>query len=368
MTQVNPGNEKLKRRYRRHLQGARGLAESTIDNTLRAIAEYERFTQFRDFGRFRTTDAEAFKKRLLSGGGRRAVELSNRSTARGKLQPLQRFFNWLAEQDGFRTRVRFSDAEFFNLSNRDAQIARDRPAKPAPTLEQVQHAIWSMPTATPVEKRDRALVACILLTGVRVKAAITLKLKHVCADRLGIDQDATTVATKFSKTMRTVFFPVGDDIRQIFLDYVDWLRLDLRWNGNDPLFPRTQLQVGEERHFRSCGLERCHWATPDPVREAFRKAFRAGNLAYYSPHAIRRTLALLGQQRCRTPEELKAWSQNLGHEQVLTTMTSYGAVSLPRQTEIIRSLGAPQDDDAAAFAAFQAFRNDPRLALLFGPK
>jgi len=27
-------------------------------------------------------------------------------------------------------------------------------------------------------------------------------------------------------------------------------------------------------------------------------------------------LALLGGQRCRTPEEYKAWSQNLGHEHV----------------------------------------------------
>jgi hypothetical protein len=37
-----------------------------------------------------------------------------------------------------------------------------------------------------------------------------------------------------------------------------------------------------------------------------------------------------------------AWSQNLGHEKVLTTFTSYGAVACGRQGEILRGLAAPQ--------------------------
>ena len=42
---------------------------------------------------------------------------------------------------------------------------------------------------------------------------------------------------------------------------------------------------------------------------------------------------------CTTPEAFKAWSQNLGHEHVLTTLTSYGTVAPYRQAELIRSLG-----------------------------
>lgn len=38
-----------------------------------------------------------------------------------------------------------------------------------------------------------------------------------------------------------------------------------------------------------------------------------------------------------TPEEIKAWSQNLGHEGVLTTFTSYGKVPVHRQGELIRT-------------------------------
>lgn len=36
-----------------------------------------------------------------------------------------------------------------------------------------------------------------------------------------------------------------------------------------------------------------------------------------------------------TAEELKAWSQNLGHENMLTTFTSYGTVPEYRQKLIV---------------------------------
>ena len=52
----------------------------------------------------------------------------------------------------------------------------------------------------------------------------------------------------------------------------------------------------------------------------------------------RDTLVQLGERRCRTPEQFKAWSQNLGHEKVLTTFCSYGEVTRMRQGELIRGL------------------------------
>ena len=38
----------------------------------------------------------------------------------------------------------------------------------------------------------------------------------------------------------------------------------------------------------------------------------------------------------------KAWSQNIGHDKVLTTFYNYGTVSNHRQSEIIKSLSTPQ--------------------------
>src|ERR1700677_1148554 len=74
-----------------------------------------------------------------------------------------------------------------------------------------------------------------------------------------------------------------------------------------------------------------HWSNATPIRAIFRQAFEGAGLIYFNPHSIRKALTRLGEQSCQTPEQFKAWSQNLGHERVLTTFTSYGAVRADRQ-------------------------------------
>ncbi|MEM1363641.1 MAG: hypothetical protein AAGF94_18375 [Pseudomonadota bacterium] len=75
----------------------------------------------------------------------------------------------------------------------------------------------------------------------------------------------------------------------------------------------------------------------------FKDALTAAGLPSFGPNSIRDTLAELGQRVCRSPEEFKAWSQNLGHEDVLVTFRSYGAVAAGRQMEIIARMRDPGD-------------------------
>lgn len=56
------------------------------------------------------------------------------------------------------------------------------------------------------------------------------------------------------------------------------------------------------------------------------------------PHTFRDTLAHLGQKICKSPEEFKAWSQNVGHGNVLTTFLSYGEVASDRQGDMLSNL------------------------------
>ncbi|MGP8173195.1 MAG: site-specific integrase, partial [Terracidiphilus sp.] len=81
--------------------------------------------------------------------------------------------------------------------------------------------------------------------------------------------------------------------------------------------------------------------------------FELAGLPYFHPHSLRKTLARLGEQVCRSPEDFKAWSQNLGHEKVLTTFLNYGSVTCDRQGEILRGLITPRQrskSDAGAIA------------------
>jgi hypothetical protein len=45
---------------------------------------------------------------------------------------------------------------------------------------------------------------------------------------------------------------------------------------------------------------------------------------------------------CETIEQMKVWSQNIGHEGVMTTLKSYGHVEHARQQELIAALWQPK--------------------------
>jgi hypothetical protein len=97
------------------------------------------------------------------------------------------------------------------------------------------------------------------------------------------------------------------------------------------------------RHFQAAGFARQHWSSGTPIRKIFRKAFGAAGLPYFNPHSFRNTLVRFGERCCQSPEEFKAWSQNLGHEKVLTTFSSYGDVPASRQAQIMKDLVLPRE-------------------------
>ena len=337
MTSYNATNERVKRHYFAYLAEALGHSDQTIDAVAKAIARFEAFTKGKDFKKFHIEQAKGFKLSLADRRGSRSGEPLSKATLYATLTALKRFFVWLAGQPGYKSRISYSDAEYFNLSAKETRIAKaTRPAR-VPTLEQIRHVIQSMPATTEIERRDRALIAFTILTGARDGAVASLNLRHIDVTDGKIDQDAREVRTKFSKSFVTTFFPVGDDIRAVVADWVAYLRTEKLWCHDDALFPATKVAVGKSLRFEVAGLDRKHWSSAGPIRTIFKEAFASVGLPYFNPHSFRKTLALLGGQRCKTPEEYKAWSQNLGHENVLTTFCSYGDVSHHRQIEIIRS-------------------------------
>lgn len=95
-----------------------------------------------------------------------------KSTMRSVLATLREFTLWLSQQDGFRSRIRAADADYFNLSRRDEAEARAAPPRPAPSINQAKRALALMPSTTPQQMRDKAIFALLCLTGVRVAALV----------------------------------------------------------------------------------------------------------------------------------------------------------------------------------------------------
>ena len=342
MTKHNANNERIKRRYFAFLKEAKRHSEPTVDAAAKALDRFEVYAKHRDFKTFHVEQAIAFKKHLAEQKGQQSGEKLSKATLHATLTQLKRFFQWLAGQPGYKSRLKYSDAEYFNLSDKDTRVATAQREQKSPTLEQVKHVIAAMPTNTDIERRNRALIAFTLLTGARNRAIASMKLKHVDLVTNSVSQDAREVKTKFSKTFNTFFLPVGDDIREIVVEWVNYLREEKLWGNDDPLFPATHVALGTACKFEAAGLTRGHWRTTSPIRAIFRDAFVSAGLPYFNPHSFRHTLVQLGESVCRSPEQFKAWSQNLGHENVLTTFLNYGEVACHRQGEIIRGLATPQ--------------------------
>ncbi len=338
MAKHHPANERVKRRYLIYLQEANQLAESSIDQVAAAIAAFEKSAGYKDFKHFHIEKARRFKRQLLEHVNPDTGKGLAKSTIHSRLMAVKGFFKWLAGQPGYKSRIRYSDADYFNSSANDERIAKAVRERPVPTLDQILHVLRSMPDATVLERRDRALVAFTLLSGARDNAIASLKLRHVDLKARTVNQDAREVRTKTRKTFISDFFPVGDRVEQIVADWVAELQSDQLFGPDDPLFPSTAIGLNDDGHFAPIGLSRKNWSNAGPIRKIFRAAFEHAGLPYFNPHSLRKTLVSFGQSRCRTPEDLKVWSQNLGHEDVLTTLRSYGAVSRERQAEIMAGL------------------------------
>lgn len=342
MPKHHADNERIKRQYFAFLKEAKRQSEASVDAVAKALARFEADTYHRDFRAFHFEQAIAFKRRLADRDSQVTGAKLSKATLNSTLAYLKHFFQWLALQPSYKSRLNYSDAEYFNLSEKDARVATARRERPAPTLEQIKHVIATMPAVNEIERRNRALVAFALLTGARDGALATLRLKHLDLAAGSVYQDARDVNTKFSKSFTTYFFPVGPEPRQIVEDWVAYLRHQKLWGNDDPLFPATRIELGATRHFEATGIDRKPWSTASPIRAVFKQAFEAAGLPYFNPHSVRRTLAQLGETICQTPEQFKAWSQNLGHEGVLTTFYSYGGVAQRRQGEIIQELATPK--------------------------
>jgi site-specific recombinase XerD len=343
MSKSNAENERIKRRYFAYLKEASRYSEQSVDAVAKALARFEQYTKLRDFKAFHHQQAVAFKHHLAEQRAERTGDKLSKATLHATLNHLKKFFYWLAGQPGYKSRFQYADADYFNLSDNDMRVATAKREQKAPTVEQVRHVIAMMPAVTDIERRDRALLAFTILTGARDSAIASAKLKHVDVQADCFYQDAREVRTKFAKTFTTTFFPVGDDIRAMVVEWVTYLREGLLWGNDDPLFPATAVAYGSDsRQFEAAGLDRKGWRSATAIRKIFRTAFEAAGLPYFNPHSFRHTLVLLGEQVCQSPADFKAWSQNLGHEKVLTTLYSYGEVSPRQQAEIIKRLGRPQ--------------------------
>jgi integrase/recombinase XerD len=238
---------------------------------------------------------------------------------------VKRFFVWLAEQPEYKRKIRKTDVDFLRLSKKDARIATSGTTKPMPTFEEVQKIIMSIHPGNEIDRRDRALLSLALITGMRVSAIATLKMKNFNREEKLIDQNpGDGVLTKNSKKILTTFFPIGwTDPEEHFLDWYDYM-MQKGAKSDSPIFPATLQGFSNKSAYSKNLVSDEGWSSSSGARKIFEKRCKAAGVRYYHPHSFRHLIVNYLSKARLTEEEKKAISMNLGHENIGTTFGSYG--------------------------------------------
>jgi len=366
-TEAKLKNEKIKRAYFAYLNGARGFSELTVQAIEQALWKYEECVQEADFGKFNTKTAKGFKDWLETRkGGRTGAGLSLASQYH-ILRHVRDFFTWLSGQPGYKSRINPFDVQYLKLDKKKSRMATTAPRQEFPSLEYVQTLCRSIVPKTEVDHRDRALIAFTLLTGMRDKAVITLPLECFDVEKRLINQDPQKgVLTKFSKTIPTMIFQFDEELLKHVLDWYRFLKEQKLFDNAAPLFPRTKLEQRSETDacFEGTDVESVFWATTQGIRDVFKRRAEAAGLRYYSPHKFRHTATVEAFKHCRTAEELRAISQNFGHENIGTTFSTYGKLADYQVEDIIARMNFKQSPMGGEDALLDGVPNEKLVEAL----
>ena len=105
MTTHNANNERIKRQYFAYLKEAKRHSDPTVDAVAKAIARFEEDTKFRDFKRFHSEQAIAFKRRMAEQTNQRTGAKLSKATLHSTLGQMKAFFHWVAGQPGYKSRL-----------------------------------------------------------------------------------------------------------------------------------------------------------------------------------------------------------------------------------------------------------------------
>lgn len=334
-------NEQAKRGFFEHLRGAKGFSEDSVNDYADAIGQWQVFSDGEDFASFDKSKAGAYCEWLIRRGTKTSDGTLKPATRYHYLRRVKEFFLWLATQPEYSQKLVKGDADYLRISKKDMQIVLSGTTKAMPTLEEVQKVVGSIEPTSEIGMRDRALICFALITGCRISAIISLKMKSFDKTTRRIYQNpADGVRTKNSKTIITTFFPIGwDDPSRFFLEWYEYLE-SKGFAPDDPIFPATSSEISTKKAYSKESISRSFWSGSSSARKVFEKRCENAGVKYYHPHSYRHLVVSLMSKMRLTEEEKRAISLTLGHENIGTTFGAYGygSMGVERAVDIVREL------------------------------
>lgn len=330
--------EQIKREFFQQLRGAKGFTKGSVHAFADAIAQWQTFTKNEDFSLFTKEKATSFVEWLNSRPSKTKTRKLALVTQDNYLRRVKKFFEWLSQQKGYKNKISKLDTEWLRLSKADASIARMGTRRKEPTLEEIKTIIQNIKGNSEVEMRDRALVCLAVITGARVSALASLKMKSFDKKTNIIFQNPKDgVKTKNTKLIPTMFFPIGwNEPEQYFIEWYEYLE-SKGFTSDDPIFPATANRFANKDSYSKELVGKDLWSSSGSARRIFQKRCLNAGVTYFNPHSFRRLVVDILMERTLTEKDKKAISLNLGHENIATTFDSYGYSTMTHD-EVIETI------------------------------
>lgn len=255
------------------------------------------------------------------------------------------FFSWLSDnQIGYRT-IRNNWIQTLKIK-RLSDIPKNREAV---TLEEI-FIIAASPARTITERRARAALVFLFLSGMRIGAFVTLPLRAVnISERKIIQYSSLGVRTKNNKNAITYLLDIPE-LLAVVQEWDDEIRTILPPSGYwfAPLSPETGeidntvVSVGEHRSTLA--------------RRGMKEYQNSVGLSYHSPHKFRHGFVQYGAAHSRNIAEYKAVSMNVMHSSMKITDEFYSNLDDGEIKNRITALSNQKEDkEADELARYKRF-------------
>lgn len=346
-SKLNAKNEKIKDKYRVYLKNFRNpkLADETIEQKIASIRMYEEFTKYKDFKEFNAEVGIAVYEWLKDSDSRSI------GTALKHADNIRVFLDWYFLNHKVPRKKQQQALCVLYARDEDRRLANRLTFVEFPNQEEFDKLI-DFEETTPEDKRDKALIVFMLISSARIGAIITSKIDSLDIKKMIYKQDPLEdVATKRSKYIVTKLLMFKKEYFEVIKNWVNYLKNEHNFCDKDPLFPNIKNYAG------GIIADKKFTLTENSVNKMLEKRCKQAGIPKYHPHAIRHFSTYSCNERAYNGLQLKAFSQNMGHENISTTLEKYANMPAEQYISIIEDILENEHDYS------DVLRNVPLKAL-----
>ena len=333
-SKLNPKNEKIKDEYRVYLKNFRNpkLADETIEQKITSVRMYEECTKYKDFKEFNAEIGITVYEWLKDCDARSI------GTALKHADNIREFLKWYFLNHKVPHKKPLEALSALEARDEDRRLANRLTFVEFPNQEEFDKLI-DFEEKTPEDKRDRALIVFMLISGARIGAIITSKIDSLDIKRMVYKQDPLEdVATKRSKYIVTKLLMFKKEYFEIIKNWVSYLKSEYNFSDEDPLFPNIKNYAG------GITVDKKFTLTENSVNKMLEKRCKQAGIPKYHPHTFRHFSTYCCNERAFNGIQLKALSQNMGHENISTTLEKYANMPAEQYISIIEDMFEKEHD------------------------